>query len=880
MVTISDREGRIVYASPATEQVSGFTPDEFMARNPFDAIHPEDRPLCEEALRRLASSPGLSLDLEHRVRHKDGTWRWVEGTFTSLFDDPDVGGLLATVRDITARKRAEELSRRAADLDAFRVALSDVLRPLTDPIEIQAEAARVLGEHLGANRVMYADVEEDEDGDSTAVVVRGYASGMPPLTGRFRIADFGLARNPPRRADATVVMDVRSESTLTDAEKDRYARVGIGAWVGVPLIKGGRFVAALGVHQRAARDWTTQEITIIEETAERTWAAVERARAEAVLRASEERFRAAFEQANVGIVQTTVEGRILVPNPGFCKIIGYTEEEAKDLTVRDITHPDDYETDMGLAHRVTAGEIPGYTIAKRYVRKGGEVVWVQLTSTLVREASGKPYYALAIVEDVTERKRAERALQTVEANQRAILDSANQSIILLAPDYSLQLFNRYAALAAHKVFGRTMEIGQSILEYVSSADYAGFAAHFQQALSGQEVSAEKRLAGVDGPSWWEFFFYPILLPDGSVGGVTLTSRDISARKQAEEALRDRDEQLALALQAADAGVSSLDLATGTGVTTPQWREVLGFPPPPAPQSFDAFFASVHPEDRERVAALHADPEEVRKGLEFEFRLNHPVKGERWILSRSRYTVTPDGHGRLFGIALDVTERRRTEEERERLRSREAAMRAEAMERERISRELHDRVAHSMGVAHQSLELYRVLTESSPERAREKLAIAEETTRIALDQTRNLAIELRRSIAEETEHGVATALRTFIETSAYDGVDAGFAFSGDESLVPHHVGAQVYLIMREAVRNALKHSGCEGVKARVEIQPGELVGTVTDDGDGFEPAADDGHRAGIGLRSMRERTEMVGGRLDLISHPGDGTTIEIRVPLER
>ena len=70
------------------------------------------------------------------------------------------------------------------------------------------------------------------------------------------------------------------------------------------------------------------------------------------------------------------------------------------------------------------------------------------------------------------------------------------------------------------------------------------------------------------------------------------------------------------------------------------------------------------------------------------------------------------------------------------------------------------------------------------------------------------------------------------------------------------------------------------EAKVEIQPGELVGTVTDDGDGFEPAADDGHRAGIGLRSMRERTEMVVGRLDLISHPGDGTTIEIRVPLER
>src|SRR5918994_2829996 len=171
MVTISDREGRIIYASPATQNVSGYTPEEFMALDPFDSIHPEDRPCCAEAFERLASTPGLSLDLEHRVRHKNGTWRWVEGTFNSLFDDPDVGGLLATVRDITGRKEAEERLRRAARLDEFRVVLADALRPLFDPSEVQAEAARALGEHLGANRVMYAEVEPGNP--AIAVVERG-----------------------------------------------------------------------------------------------------------------------------------------------------------------------------------------------------------------------------------------------------------------------------------------------------------------------------------------------------------------------------------------------------------------------------------------------------------------------------------------------------------------------------------------------------------------------------------------------------------------------------------------------------------------------------------------------------------------------------------
>ena len=127
MVTITARDGRIVYASPATESVSGYTPEEFMDRDPFASIHPEDRPRCVAAFEKLAKTPGLSLDLEHRVRHKNGEWHWVEGTFASLFDDPDVGGLVATVCDITGRKRAEEQSRRPADADAFRVALADAL---------------------------------------------------------------------------------------------------------------------------------------------------------------------------------------------------------------------------------------------------------------------------------------------------------------------------------------------------------------------------------------------------------------------------------------------------------------------------------------------------------------------------------------------------------------------------------------------------------------------------------------------------------------------------------------------------------------------------------------------------------------------------------
>jgi signal transduction histidine kinase len=105
-------------------------------------------------------------------------------------------------------------------------------------------------------------------------------------------------------------------------------------------------------------------------------------------------------------------------------------------------------------------------------------------------------------------------------------------------------------------------------------------------------------------------------------------------------------------------------------------------------------------------------------------------------------------------------------------------------------------------------------------------------------------------------------------------------SGDVSRIPPDVGAQVYLIVREAITTALKHSGCDGLGASLEIETDGLVGTVSDDGNGFDPETVplDGHRAGIGLGSLRERAEMVGGQLNLISRPGEGTKVRIRVPL--
>ncbi len=161
----------------------------------------------------------------------------------------------------------------------------------------------------------------------------------------------------------------------------------------------------------------------------------ERRRIEEVLRESEERFRATFEYAAVGAAQVGIDGRWLRVNPRLCEIVGYSEEELLARTFQDITHPDDLEEDLGRLRRMLAGELQTFTTEKRYVKKEGLEVWVNLTVSLVRDPSGEPGYFISVVEDISERKKAEEErdlLLVREQLARAEAVAARRRLALLA----------------------------------------------------------------------------------------------------------------------------------------------------------------------------------------------------------------------------------------------------------------------------------------------------------------------------------------------------------------------------------------------------------------------------------------------------------------
>ncbi len=132
------------------------------------------------------------------------------------------------------------------------------------------------------------------------------------------------------------------------------------------------------------------------------------------LRDREERFRTTVDYAPVGISHTDMQGRWLYVNQRFCEIVGYTREELLQRTFADITHPDSLAENVALEEKLFAGEIDRFSMEKQYIRKDGELVWVNLTVSLVRHHEGHPAYTIGIVEDITERKQSLEALHNAE----------------------------------------------------------------------------------------------------------------------------------------------------------------------------------------------------------------------------------------------------------------------------------------------------------------------------------------------------------------------------------------------------------------------------------------------------------------------------------
>jgi PAS domain S-box-containing protein len=386
-VLMTDLEGRITFASPrAAEMYGSESVDELLGRNPLTFFAPEDHGKLLDNLQKTLET-SVTSSIEYTLVRKDGTCFAGEASSAAVRDESGVPqAIVAVVRDTTEKKRVQEaLGRSHDELRAIYDGMFDGL------IILDIASKRVVKVNPSICRMLGYSEEE--------LCSMSLADFHPPaeipralqrIEARVEGAFTGRATAPVLRKDGNVlIVDITSN---------------ILEYRGRPCLAG--FFRDMTVQRRAAED----------------------------LRASEERFRVAFEEAPVGIIMVIANGMLTRVNRTFCQLSGYTEDELIGMSIFDLTYPDDRTHSEALSRRLLAGEIPSFAMDKRYLKKDGGHFWAQISAAAIHDREGRVLFALGIIEDLTERKKAQEAVEREHRSLEHMLQASDHERRLIAYD--------------------------------------------------------------------------------------------------------------------------------------------------------------------------------------------------------------------------------------------------------------------------------------------------------------------------------------------------------------------------------------------------------------------------------------------------------------
>ena len=654
---------------------------------------------------------------------------------------------------------------------------------------------------------------------------------------------------------------------------------------------------------------------------------VERKRIEEALRASERRARDLFESIPIGIYRTTPDGRILLANPALLRMLGFDSfAELAGQNLEEHSHSL-YPRRLFKERLERDGVIRG--LEAIWWRRDGTTVFVRENARAVRDHTGRMLYYEGAVEDITERKQAEEALQRSEEYFRSLIEHSSDIITILNRDG----IRRYVSPSVERLLGYKPEelIGRHGFELVHPDDVAELKALFANEIEhiGMCITREFRYRHKDG-SW------RILEATGSnllnnpiVAGVVLNTRDVTERKQVEAALLHSQARLRLLNNistAIRAGMSVAQIIERAVTQTQQYFhnfrvaystidehnhltvnqsiEPAGMPPltgltidlTRAPN----YLAALRRNEAIVVADVTQDTRLVP--LQEAFRasgtaalLDVPVRhsaelvglfccdaARPHIWAEHEIETVKEIAAYLSVVIREAhaeQERQRAECERAELLRRLVTVQEE--ERRRIALELHDQLGQDVVALMLGLKALQDSGElpANDERLKQLMCLTDQLGR----EAHRIAWELRPSALDDL--GLEVTLRNYLEEWAkrFD-LAVDFHHRGlPAQRLPPPVETAIYRIVQEALTNVSKHAQAEHVSVLLEYHNERLLVIVEDDGRGFDTdnvlrAANTAQR--MGLVGMHERARLVGGEVEIESAPGAGTTVYVRGPISQ
>jgi PAS domain S-box-containing protein len=317
--------------------------------------------------------------------------------------------VVSIARDVTNQKQLEVQRIRQTRLTLFRAELNAIING-QDAQEVMMQACTdALVRHLDG---AFARIWLLEPGQNSLLLAAsaGQYTNLDGAHSRLGLGEHMIGRIALSRQPQ--LTNTLPEDPLV-SDHHWVVREGIVAFAGYPMLVENRLVGVLALFARQPLPDDT--LDVLSSAAIVIAQGIERRRAEAAQHKSAEYYRSIFEQVAVGIAHLGLDGRFLLVNQKLCDIVGYTRAEMGNLTFQAITHSDDLPPNLAYIHRLLRGEIPNFTMEKRYRRKDGKHVFTNLTLTLVRDQNNLPNYFVAVLEDISERKQAECEIRKLNA---------------------------------------------------------------------------------------------------------------------------------------------------------------------------------------------------------------------------------------------------------------------------------------------------------------------------------------------------------------------------------------------------------------------------------------------------------------------------------
>ncbi|MEJ7873516.1 MAG: PAS domain S-box protein, partial [Rubrobacteraceae bacterium] len=459
VLAILETDATVRCMSPSIERVSGYVAEELVGVNVFDYIHPGDLERVANTFAKNLDFVGVAPPTEFRIRHVDGSWRYLEAVSNNLSNDPNIAGVVVNARDVTGRREAEEKLRKSeASL---------------------AEAQRM--SNLGN---WEWDVKTGEVSWSDEV---------------YRI--YGFA---PR--EVTPTLDKLMERVHPDDRGLLRRAINGALYEGKPYDLEHRIIRPDGaervVHRRAevVFDEDGEPLRMIGTVHDIT----DRKRVEEALKESEERFRNAFEDAPVGVALVGLDRYHLKVNSAYCEMVGYSEEELLVKAHPEIVHPDDQEISAKRLHEALEGEgSDSYALERRYIHADGHAIWVVTSVSLIRDSRGEPSHLVCLHHDITDRKRAEEALRESEERFRTAFEDAPIGVAFVGTD-DMRYLRVNHALCEMLGYSEEEMLEKTSPEITHPGDHEISADLARRALGGEfeSYSLERRYLHADGHLAW------------------------------------------------------------------------------------------------------------------------------------------------------------------------------------------------------------------------------------------------------------------------------------------------------------------------------------------------------------------------------------------